>query len=191
MNIFEITIFLRFHNICFALRYLFVTTAASIFSEYFFAFCSPLDFKNCWVVIFPKKKINLWIFAWSASVGTGSKSLADVALAESEFQARQALKPSPLKDDRPAIQLSDKLKTGAAKKRILADSESARPLPSRKMIDQVSRSSRKYLFFSSRPHPSILWVLGAGYSVDQGNFFALCQTRFRMSLFHNPVQILF
>ena len=56
MNIFEITIFLRFHNICFALRYLFVTTAASIFSEYFFAFCYPLDFKNCWVVIFPKKK---------------------------------------------------------------------------------------------------------------------------------------
>lgn len=87
----------------------------------------------------------------TTSVGTGSKSLADVALAESEFQARQALKPSPLKDDRPAIQLSDKLKTGAAKKRILADSESARPLPSRKMIDQ---SPARPKVPTSRPHES-------------------------------------
>ena len=76
------------------------------------------------------------------AIRAASQSLADAALAESEMEARNALKPSPLKADRPTINLAEKLKASkagdgqagpsSAVKRILVDDSK---LPSRKVVE--------------------------------------------------------
>ena len=94
--------------------------------------------------------LNYAPFSAPAAIRAASQTFADVALAQSEAEARTALKPSPLKADRPAINLADKLKAmkspparpelSSGGRKNLVDSTLV--LPSRKVTEKTAKSPK-------------------------------------------------